>query len=403
MAVEEKNITKVYGHLMRELDSDFCSKCGTCVVSCPFDSLEMEESGPVLEGTCEACGLCYTQCPQFSRIQEDAEGIFGKKAKFEGVGVYKNAYSAKTTSSKIENNSQDGGTVTTLLHDLLDEGFIDAAVVTGTGSEPWNPESHVVTNPEDVADYAGTVYSPSPVLKGVEDAAEGYLKEDIAVVGTPCQVKGLRQMDMGEKPLKKLSSRVKLIIGLFCMESFPYRNIVNLVEDEFGFEIGDVTRFDISKGNFVAYTEEDEEKISVGELKDLMSSSCTVCLDFASELADISIGSVGAPGGHNAVLTRTEVGEEAFQIANEANLESEPLEEVNPGIGLIEKLSNKKKEERAEEIERRWNEEEPIPPKTLKCPECGEEVSEVYSDAYRCDDCETYYTFEQLLKFQTEF
>lgn len=403
MAAEEKNITKVYGHLMRELDSDFCARCGSCVVSCPFDSLKMEEEGPVLEGTCEACGLCYTQCPQFSRIQEDSKGIFGEKTDFKGIGVYENAYSAKTTLNQIDDNSQDGGTVSTLLYTLLDEGFIDAAVVTGTGSEPWNPESYVVTNPEDVIEYGGTVYSPSPVLKGVEDAVEAYLKDDIAVVGTPCQVKGLRQMEIGEKPLNKLSSRVKLIIGLFCMESFPYKNIVNLVENEFGFEIGNVTRFDISKGNFIAYTEEDKGEIPVGELKDLMCSSCSVCLDFASELADISVGSVGAPGGHNAVLTRTEVGEEAFQITNRANLKSEPLEEVKPGIGLIEKLSNKKKKERAEEIERRWNEEEPIPPKTLKCPKCGKEVSEVYSDAYRCDDCETYYTFEQLLKFRTEF
>ncbi len=403
MAAEDKKITKVYGHLMRELDSDFCARCGSCVVSCPFDSLKMEEEGPVLEGTCEACGLCYTQCPQFSRIQEDAEGIFGEKPEFEGVGVYKNAYSAKTKSEKIDNNSQDGGTVTSLLQSLLEDGFIDSAVVTGSGDRPWEPESYVVTNPEDVVDYAGTVYSPSPVLKGVEDAAEGYLKDDIAVVGTPCQVKGLRQMELGEKPLNKLSSRVKLIIGLFCMESFPYQNIVKLVEDDFGIEIDDVTRFDISKGNFIAYTKEDQKEIPVGELKDLMSSSCTVCLDFASELADISIGSVGAPGGQNAVLTRTEVGEKAFQIANENSLETEPLEEVKPGLGLIEKLSNKKKEERAEEIQRRWNEEEPIPPSTLKCPKCGKEVSEVYSDAYRCDDCETYYSFEQLLKFRTEF
>ncbi len=403
MATGEKKITKVYGHLMRELDSDFCARCGSCVVSCPFDSLEMKEDGPILSGTCEACGLCYTQCPQFSRIQEDAKGIFGEKPEFEGVGIYKNAYSAKTTVPEINDKSQDGGTVTALLYNLLKEGFIDAAVVTGQGEEPWNPESYVVTSPEEIIKYGGTVYSPSPVLKGVEDAVEAYLKKDIAVVGTPCQVKGLRQMEIGEKPLKKLSSRIKLIIGLFCMESFPYKNIVQLVEEEFGFEIGDVTRFDISKGKFIAYTEEDEGKIPVGELKDLMCSSCTVCLDFASELADISIGSVGAPDGYNAVLTRTEIGEGAFQKANGATLESESLEEVKPGLGLIEKLSNKKKNERAEEIERRWNEEEPIPPSTLKCPKCGKEVSEVYSDAYRCDECDTYYTFEQLLKFQNEF
>lgn len=401
MAAENENVTKAYEHLKRELDSDFCARCGSCVVSCPFDSLEMGEEGPVLEGTCKACGLCYTQCPQFSRIQEDAEGIFGERPEFEGVGIYKDAYSAKTISSKIDDNFQDGGTVTTLLYALLDDGFIDAAVVTGMGDDPWNPESYVVTDPEEVVEYGGTVYSPSPVLKGVEEAVEEYSKKEIAVVGTPCQVKALRQMEIGERTLKKLSSKVKLIIGLFCMESFPYQNIVNLVEGEFGFEIGDVTGFDISKGNFVAYTEEGEGEIPVGELKDLMCSSCTVCLDFTSELADISVGSVGAPGGYNAVLTRSEIGKKAFQIASKSYLESKPLEEVKPGMSLIERLSNKKKEERVEEIKRRYDEEEPIPPKTLKCPRCGKVVSEVYPDAFRCDDCDVYYTFEQLLKLQT--
>ncbi|KXA94883.1 hypothetical protein AKJ37_00050 [candidate division MSBL1 archaeon SCGC-AAA259I09] len=279
------------------------------------------------------------------------------------MGIYKNAYSARTKIPEVEESSQDGGVVTSLLVSLLEEGFIDGAVITGVGEEPWKPEPRVAISREEIIENAGTIYSPSSVLKGLREAVDNYDRENLAVVGTPCQVKGLRRMKTANRRANKYGSRVKLLIGLFCMESFPYENVVKIVEDELGLKISEVTKFDIEKGDFIVQTGDQEKTIPVGELKDFMSSFCRVCLDFAAELADVSVGNVGVPSGYNAVLTRTDVGEEAFQRTIEAgDLESEPLENVKPGLGLIEKLSNKKKQGRKEEIERRKESEEPIPP-----------------------------------------
>lgn len=350
------------------LDSYFCTRCGACVVSCPYGSISLGERSPHLEGYCQPCGLCYSNCPQFYSEFECASEVFGSFSDSEGIGVYKNTYSARSKLEKIRKGAQDGGLVTTILYSLLNTNYIDAAVVTGEGVDPWKPSPKVVTVPEQVKNFSGTFYSSHPILEGLRSAVVHYLKKRIAVVGVPCQVKSLRLMGMGRRALRSLNNRTKLIIGLFCMESFPYRNILRIVNDEFGLSIQDVSKFDVVKGNFTAYTENgDQKEIPVEDLSDLMNGSCTVCLDFASELADISVGSVGAPNGYNAVITRTERGEEAFQRALESGvIESEPLSDVKPGLKLIEKLSSRKKEKRRGEIERRMIEGKSVPPRCYK-------------------------------------
>lgn len=359
----DKKQVKIFGHLIRELGSDLCTRCGACVTSCPHGSIKLED-GPSLDGVCTACGMCYSQCPQFTTVLGDAEEIFGEKADFEGVGLYKNAYSARSKIPEVQEKSQDGGVVTSLLVSLLDSDFIDGAVLTGIGEKPWKPEPHVAISREEIINHSGTIYSPSSAIKGLRDAVDRYKKDNIAIVGTPCQVKGLQRMKLADRGAKKYRSRVKLIIGLFCMESFPYENVLKIVENELGVDISNVEKFDIEKGNFIVQTEDEEAKIPVKNLKEFMCTFCEVCLDFAAELADISVGNVGVPGGYNAVLTRTDTGEEAFRKTAEANsIEYEPLSEVEPGLGLIEKLSDNKKEERKEEIERRKEEGQPMPPR----------------------------------------
>jgi coenzyme F420 hydrogenase subunit beta len=72
--------------------------------------------------------------------------------------------------------------------------------------------------------------------------------------------------------------------------------------------------------------------------------SCHCCHDLTSEMADISVGSIGSPDGWNTVLIRTLVGKELFDGAVQAGLiEKKPLDEVQPGLALVKKLSFAKK------------------------------------------------------------
>ncbi len=368
MAASEGKPAKIaFGHLLRDLDSSLCTQCGTCVAVCPYGSIEIMEEGVSLTGYCGVCGLCYCQCPQFTNVNDDAGKIFGERPGSESIGVYKNAYSGRTNLPEVEKNAQNGGVVTTLLVSLLEDGFIDGAVVTGTGDQPWKPEPKVAISPEEVIRNAGTIYSHSSVVKGLRDVVDNYGRKNLAVVGTPCQVKGLRQLELSDRKADRIGSRVKLIIGLFCMESFPYDNILKIVEEDLGLDISEVSKFEKGEDNLLVHTAAGSESVPLDKLKDYMNSFCNVCLDYSAELADISVGNAGVPAGRNSVITRTEVGEESYRRVVDADrLESSPLSDVDPGIALIEKLSNEKRKERKEEIERRIEEGEPVPPRAKK-------------------------------------
>ena len=135
------------------------------------------------------------------------------------------------------------------------------------------------------------------------------------------------------------------------------------MEDELGIGLGEVAKFDISKGNFIIYRKsKPKREIAVESLSKYACEHCLVCLDFAAELADISIGSVGSPSGRTTILLRTEVGKEAFTQARRGqHLDAVPLKGVKPGIGLVKKLSAKKKRVNMAEINRRRNKGKPLP------------------------------------------
>lgn len=354
---------RAFGHLKSELDFDFCLECGACVASCPLNSIELEE-GPRLSGTCVSCGLCYYQCPQFEKTREIADRIFGGERKSESIGEYDKSYSARASDPEIWERGQDGGAVTALLTSLLEEGFIDGTVVTVSGSNPWEPEPEVAITRDEITEGSGTIYTRGPKLLGVTDAVDLYGLGEIAVVGTPCQIKAFRRMESGGRDLRSLRSKVKILIGLFCSESFSYSGVRKVVEEKLDLDLENVEKIDIEKGDFVAYPEEGSEQgLPVKSLKQYATTPCKVCEDYSAELADVSIGSVGAPSEHSAVLTRTPVGVEAFNRAMEAEaFEVESLEEVKPGLGLLKKLSSKNKEKARKEIERREEEDEPLPP-----------------------------------------
>ena len=77
-------------------------------------------------------------------------------------------------------------------------------------------------------------------------------------------------------------------------------------------------------------------------------------MDYVAEWADVSTGSVGSPDGWSTVLTRTGDGETVFKAAVDAGLiETKPMDEVKPGLPLLEKLAKGKKDKNGKERERR--------------------------------------------------
>ena len=165
------------------------------------------------------------------------------------LGTYKEALSARSTESKITDVSQDGGIVSALLCYALDEGILEGAVVAGTPDDDWRPVPTVVTSSDEVIAAAGTKYSMSPTLSALKEATRQYGLEKVGVVATPCQVQGLRKAQA--YPLARfVTDKIKLIIGIYCMENFPMASLDTFAVSKLGFDsLQDATKWTLVKVN----------------------------------------------------------------------------------------------------------------------------------------------------------
>ena len=351
---------KLFINLMEEvIHPGLCIGCGACIAACPSFALQMEHGQPVMKGRCEACYLCYYQCPFVANPYELERQVFGRNATAEEVvGIYKRAFSAQALAADVRMRGQDGGAVTALLAALLKTGFIDGAVAVGSGAgedERWQPTPKVATTRADLLECAGTKYSPGPALIGLRDAVDLYSLEEIALVGTPCQIKALRQMQTSKHGVHRLADAVKFSIGIFCMRTFSYDGFFkDIIEKQLDMNLAEIDKFDIKHGRLIIYRKgKPKRELVLDALARFTCQPCKLCGDFAAELADISIGAVGSPLSHSTVLLRTPIGLEAFERASESKeLDVKPLDIVKPGIEAVRRLSMRKKDTTIKEIQR---------------------------------------------------
>jgi len=340
---------KLFGSLISEvLNRDLCTFCGACVASCPVYILQMQDEKPTMKGKCELCQVCYYSCSAAEFPKDDVEqAIFGRtRTADEPIGIYKTVANARSKKQEILQKSQDGGVVTSILGYALETGKIDAAVVTGIDKKmPWKSLPTVAVDYADVLEAAGTKYTPAPTLIGLMSATQEYGKENVAIVGTPCQIRSYRKMQTSLLGAKKLANTVSLAIGLFCMESYRYDQFIGDYLRTKGVDVTKVGRFAIKKGKFRVTIEGQEVlTVPIKELDEFVRSSCRVCEDFTAEFADISVGGVGCPEGWCTVIARTTRGEEFLSEAEKSGwIEMKQIDAGKFGMEQVLRNSARKK------------------------------------------------------------
>ena len=45
------------------IDEDQCTGCGNCIVSCPYEAMELENDKAIVLPNCNLCGICVENCP----------------------------------------------------------------------------------------------------------------------------------------------------------------------------------------------------------------------------------------------------------------------------------------------------------------------------------------------------
>lgn len=286
-----------------------CTVCGACITACPTSHIKFIDSRPKRpkrSTDCVGCQTCYDACYMLRHdLIKDIESSVVGWGKKESLGLYRRALAAKTKDTELAKGCQDGGIVTTLLLYALDHGIIDGALV--VGKDNWAPVSCIARTKEEIILASGTKYGVVPVLKELRAAVVDRGLSKICVVGSPCHIQSVRYLKYKNLPL---ASSVKLMVGLFCRENYEYTCLAEKVRVK-GIDIRQVDKVDVSD-DFNVYTSGKILSLPLTEVKNCVPKHCLVCQDFAADLADITVGSVGSPDGWSTVLIRTEGGERVF-------------------------------------------------------------------------------------------
>jgi coenzyme F420 hydrogenase subunit beta len=314
------------------IDADRCVQCGVCVAACPTDSIGIgEDDLPELVKMCTGCSLCWDFCPrgglQYESTWKITGGFNGKS--IEGMGRVEESYTARVRQ-RID-GVQDGGFVSALLVSLLEAGEIDGALLAReSATERWKGEAYLATTPEEVRACAGSFYNQTLALGHVDfDGHDLPPNPRIAVVGTPCEIEGIKAMQA--RPWTWGSSKVEAItltIALLCTKSFNYEKLMlEEIRDKRNVDLDNVGRVDIIRGKMIV---QDLEGVTIFEepIRDFHGAAlkgCDECADFMGHAADISVGSVGSADGYSSVLLRSEDGLAAFDSVRD-RLELRPLD-----------------------------------------------------------------------------
>jgi coenzyme F420 hydrogenase subunit beta len=143
--------------------------------------------------------------------------------------------------------------------------------------------------------------------------------------------------------LKKCTAPIRFLIGLMCSECFTYEGLMEKhIRDTLRLNLSSIKKMNI-KSKMLVTAGTGTTPIALAEIKQYTRGSCRYCDDFSSELADLSTGGLGLDGWTFTIL-RTEKGEELFSKAERAGvLNVRTAERETFALGLLNKLSKKKK------------------------------------------------------------
>ncbi|MFX0174524.1 MAG: Coenzyme F420 hydrogenase/dehydrogenase, beta subunit C-terminal domain, partial [Candidatus Hodarchaeota archaeon] len=101
-------------------------------------------------------------------------------------------------------------------------------------------------------------------------------------------------------------------------ENFPYPQFKDAIQEKSDVSIDTISKMDIDKGKLTLSIEDGTIlQYPIKEFNYLVPEACKFCTNFTAELADISVGSVGAKKNWNTLIIRSEKGLEVVERAED--------------------------------------------------------------------------------------
>ncbi len=375
---EEGRWTHQWAELYEEvITSGLCTGCSACVIACPHDVIGYEhkeggyrpfhlEDDELGLSDCghgqKGCTSCTRACPRFRDWEPTAdEHLFGRVRETAEIhGIAEQNLLVRASDDHVHEVGQDGGLVSAILIWLLDERYIDGALVSyleGDGST-WRAKPGVATTTEEVLAAAGSRYTYSANWLAYDEAMEKGL-ENLALVGMGCQTSA--SPVMWSRKVGKVAKPVKFNIGLLCSKTFDDRIFDELFDAKYGIPRASIQKMNI-KGVFQIWTHDGAyHEVPLKECHAWTREGCNHCPDFAAEHADISTGGIGKFNDWTLTVVRTELGREVMtRMAKAGVIDVKPAEEDPAAITLMDRLSRVSRN--------RWPEEALAFPKRMPPP-----------------------------------
>ncbi len=304
------------------IKSNLCTACGACEVACPVGALQIEDEKVKRLCDCskdlDLCPICYEICPHSDRLLlRSLRPVSDAPIRNEALGYYRKLLLAQASDHRLREQAQGAAVVTALLKYGIEEKIFDSAIVSeGEAENPSKPKPSVAIVPDDILSASGPKFFPSAVAKAFGSAVTGYGKTKIAFVGVPCHVLALRKMEAWQH---KFSANLKITIGLFCFGSFSLTPLLEHITKTYKIKPSQIKSMHLAK-EFVVETVKGELRIPMEEIEQHILQSCNTCMDFTSEVADLSVGSAYPLTDWSTVIIRTKTGEDFFYGAVEKGI-----------------------------------------------------------------------------------
>ena len=335
------------------IDDGRCIQCGTCVAACPSDSIGIgDDDLPELVKMCTGCSLCWDFCPRGGMRYERQWVITGGEDNVKGAGDPITEFSARVEEDWRE-GSQDGGVVTGVLAHLLDAGEIDGALIaTESDEDPWKAEGFIATSVEELVENTGTIYNQTMALGHLDFSKweDKFDKEwediSLALVGTPCEIEGIRALQDFDWEYGSQEEGVRAIeytIALMCTKNFNYKSLIGEeLQEQRGIDIDEVGKMDVLHGKLMVDDREGNRILEedIENFHDAALKGCNECADFTGFCADLTVGSVGSSDEYSSVIVRTEQGLKAWNLTK-ADLDYHDLEDKS-AVGKLQGWDKKK-------------------------------------------------------------
>ncbi len=329
------------------IEAGLCTHCGTCV-GLSNGTLEMKPTSrgplPVVGSTpLNLAPAAFEACPgKGLNYPNLCTAVFGEQPQNWLIGCYRRTYIGYSQVPEVRRGGASAGVITQTLLYLLDQGFIDGAVVVCQGRpNPWQAEAIIAQSADEIIAASQSVYAPIPVNTIL--AQMGRFDGKLAFVGLPDQVASLRRLQQLGHPA---AQRVAYVLGPYVGTNMYFAAIESYLRSQGVHSLDQVTDLRYREGEWPGYMQIKTRSGKVLRAEKFyynylipfyITRSTLFSVDFTNELTDISVGDAWHPHyeqqrqGFSVVVARSEKGDDLLWTMAEqgvAHLEEIALDEA---------------------------------------------------------------------------